>query len=150
MEFEGEFVVPLGREAVYGFLSDPQKFGRAIPELEEVSVRDGGGFMARVRTGISYLRGSLEIQFERVADADEAGRAAAYRGKGLGMGSFVEVEAGFSLEEVQAGSTRVRWRGVAKIGGRLASVGGGLLEPVARRNMTQFIGAIQTMLGGLG
>lgn len=147
MELEGEFLVPLRRQVVYDFFMDPNKFGKAIPDVEELNVLNDGNFVTRVRVGISYIRGTLGMQFERVAA--EEGRAATYRGKGLGMGSFAEVEASFQLEEFQDGGTRVKWRGVAKIGGRLASVGGGLLEPVGRKNTTRFIKAIEAGLRDL-
>ncbi|MBI3013938.1 MAG: SRPBCC family protein [Candidatus Tectomicrobia bacterium] len=144
MELEGEFLVPLSRQVVYNFFMDPHKFGKAIPDVEELNVLDNDSFMARVRVGISYIKGSLGMQFERVAAED--GQAATYRGKGLGMGSFAEVEASFRLEDLQDGGTRVKWRGEAKIGGRLAGMGGGLLEPVARKNTTRFITAIEAGL----
>lgn len=144
MELEGEFPVPLGRETVYEFFMDPQKFGNAIPDVEQLNIVDNDNFTARVSVGISYIRGSLGMQFERVAVED--GRAATYRGKGLGMGSFAEIEASFRLEDLEDGGTLVKWLGKAQIGGRLASVGGGLVEPVARKNTTRFIAAIEARL----
>ena len=144
MELEGEFAVPVKRRVVYNFFLDPKKFGAAIPDVEELNVLSESSFATRVRAGISYIRGTLGMQFERVAA--EEGLAATYRGKGLGMSSFVEVEASFRLEDLPDGSTRVKWRGEAKIGGRLAGVGGGLLEPVARKNTTRFIAAIEAGL----
>src|SRR6266480_7476283 len=136
MEFTGEFTTPIARERVYVFLTDPVQFGNALPDVQGVEIIDPLTFTARVWLGISAIRGTFSVRFQRAAA--DAGRAATYVGKGLGFGSSVEVEASFALDDIEGGGSRVRWLGKASIFGRILSLGGGLIEPIARKNITRF------------
>jgi carbon monoxide dehydrogenase subunit G len=144
MEFSGEFTTPIARERVYAFLTNPAQVGSALPDVEEIVIHDPTSFTARILLGISYLRGNFSVRLQRTAA--EAGLAASYVGKGLGIGSSVEMEASFALDDIEGGGSRVRWTGKARLFGKILSLGGGLIEPIARKNTTRFI---ESLLKGL-
>jgi carbon monoxide dehydrogenase subunit G len=140
MKLADKFTIKKNPDLVYRFLVDPQCFGEALPDLQALEILSPTSFKAVFRVGISFIRGPIEVHFELI-DSDP-GKKARYRGKGTGMGSFIELEAGFLLAESSEG-TEVAWNGVAQIGGRLAAAAGGLLQPVAQKNAGVFIAALK-------
>ena len=140
MELKGHFAVHQSPDEVYRFLVDPRRFGRALPDLQSLEVIDAKSFKAVFRVGISFIKGPMQVQFELQESKDS--KMARYKIKGTGLGSFVELQAGFELHEKDDG-TEVSWEGVAQIGGRLAAAAGGLLQPVAEKNVTTFIEALK-------
>jgi carbon monoxide dehydrogenase subunit G len=60
-------------------------------------------------------------------------------------GGNVALDAGFDLSPSQVG-TRVGWKGEAQIFGSLASVAGGLLEPLGKKQVQKLIDALQAAL----
>lgn len=70
-------------------------------------------------------------------------------GRGTGMASVVDMVTNFKLDDAGGGMTRIRWSGEAIIGGKLASLGGGLLERMAKKNVEKFIAGIQQGLNNL-
>lgn len=144
MRIEGSFTVPAPRSEVYQFLTDPQRLVAGLPDIERSQMEGAGAFSVVARVGVGPMRGSLELRL-RLTES-EAERRAVYHGQGKGMGSTVELETGFALSDTPAQGTEVGWYGEAKIGGRLASVGGGLLEPLAKKNIARFVDAVRRAL----
>lgn len=60
-------------------------------------------------------------------------------------GGTVDLSAGFELKPADNG-TLVRWQGGAQIFGRLTSIAGGLLEPLARKNIQKVVDSLQKEL----
>ena len=139
----GEFEVRRSPEEVYDFLVDPQKFSPLLPDFESVSVQDANHFKVQVKVGISYIKGTAEINM-LLAEADRPSRAQ-YKGEGKVAGGNVAIVAGFNLAPVAAG-TKVTWQGEAQVFGRLTSVAGGLLEPLGKKNVQRLIDALQAAL----
>lgn len=142
---EGNFVVHRTPEEVYDFLSDPNRFGPLLPDFQSMSIQDENHFTVKVSVGISHIRGTAEVKMTR----EEAVRPvrAAYRGQGGMAGGNVNIKAGFDLKPETEG-TRVTWKGEAQIFGRLASMAGGLLEPLGRKNVQKLIDGLQRALSG--
>jgi carbon monoxide dehydrogenase subunit G len=143
INFGGDFTVPRKRDDVYSFLTDPNRFAPLLPEFQSLSVQDDKNFNVRVSVGVSYIRGTADVKMELV-QAQRPQRAQ-YKGRGSVAGGNVDIVAGFDLEEAAAG-TKVRWSGDAQIFGRLTSMAGGLLEPLARKNVQKLIDGLQKAL----
>jgi carbon monoxide dehydrogenase subunit G len=141
MNLTGEFAVKRPRAEVYRFLINPECFGKVLPDLESIVVHGPSSFEAVVRVGISFIKGPLRIRFDLVEAQD--GERARYNGKGAGIGSFVDLQAGFVLKDKSDGETEVTWEGVATTGGRIATVASGILMQVAKKNANAFIGALK-------
>lgn len=140
MDLTGEFIVKRPRAEVYRFLVNPECFGKVLPDVESLVVHGPSSFEAVVRVGISFIKGPLRVHFDLV-EAQE-GEKARYNGRGTGMGSFVELQAGFVLRDKGEG-TEVSWQGVASMGGRIATVAAGILLQVAKKNADVFIEALK-------
>jgi len=80
-----------------------------------------------------------------LAEAERPKRAL-YKGQGSVAGGNVSLTASFNLSSVNGGGTKVAWQGEAQIFGRLASVAGGLLEPLGKKQVQKLIDGLQAAL----
>lgn len=143
ISFGGEFTTPRRRQEVYEFLTDPQRFAPLLPEFEGLSVQDATHFTVRVKVGIAHIRGTAEVKMH-LKESDSP-RHALYSGMGGMAGGNVNITAAFDLDEVGEG-TKVIWKGEAQIFGRLASMAGGILEPLGRKNIQKLVDGLQSAL----
>ncbi len=143
IKFTGEFISPRSPDEVFEFLSDPNKFGPLLPEFESMTVQDATHFSVKVRVGVGSIRGTAEIKME-LAEASRPLRAL-YKGQGTAVGSQITISAGFDLSPLPE-STRVAWQGEANVFGKLASMAGGMLEPVGKKNIQRLIDGLQWAL----
>jgi carbon monoxide dehydrogenase subunit G len=143
IRFSGEFEVKKKPEEVYDFLTDADRFAPLLPEFQSLLVRDSTHFAVKVNVGISYIKGSADVRME-LAEADRP-RRAQYKGQGAVAGGSVTMVAGFDLAGTALG-TKVNWQGEAQIFGRLASVAGGLLEPLGKKQIQKLIDGLQSAL----
>jgi uncharacterized protein len=144
IKLEGEFEVRRSPEQVYEFLVDPGKFGPLLPEFHGMLVHDASHFTVKVNVGISHIKGVAHVKME--LSQDERPRRAQYKGQGSVAGGSVSFIAGFDLLPVDSGGTKIAWRGEAQVFGRLASVAGGLLEPLGKKNVKKLIDSLQAAL----
>lgn len=143
ISFGGEFQVRKKPEEVFDFLTDPRRFAPLLPDFQGLSVEDEKTFTVKVKVGVSHIRGTASVKLT-LAEAERP-RRAVYRGRGSLAGGSVELTAGLELVE-DAGWTRVRWQGEAQVFGPLISIAGGLLEPLAKKNIQKVIDSLQVAL----
>lgn len=143
IKFSGEFEVKKTPEQVYDFLTDPQKFAPLLPDYEGMSVQDSTHYTVQVKVGISHIKGTANVKME-LAQAERPARAQ-YKGQAAVAGGSASILAGFDLAPNESG-TKVNWQGEAQIFGRLISVAGGLLDPLAKKNIKRLIDALQAAL----
>jgi carbon monoxide dehydrogenase subunit G len=143
IKFSGEFEAKKKPEEVYDFLIDPNRFAPLLPDFQSLAVQDAKHFSVKVNVGISYIKGSADVKME-LAEADRP-RRAQYKGQGAVAGGNVTMVAGFDLTPTTNG-TKVNWQGEAQIFGRLASVAGGLLEPLGKKQIQKLIDGLQAAL----
>ena len=144
IKLAGEFEVKRSPEEVYQFLVDPGKFAPLLPEFRGMAVQDATHFSVKVNVGISHIKGVAEVRMELAQG--EHPRRAQYKGQGSVAGGSVAFTAGFDLSLVDSGGTKVAWQGEAQVFGRLASVAGGLLEPLGKKNVQKLINGLQAAL----
>jgi carbon monoxide dehydrogenase subunit G len=143
INFSGEFEVKKKPEEVYDFLTDPNRFAALLPDFQGLSVQDATRFTVKVNVGISYIKGSADVKME-LSEADRP-RRAQYKGQGTVAGGNVTIIAGFDLIPITDG-TKVNWQGESQIFGRLASVAGGLLEPLGKKQIQKLIDGLRSAL----
>ncbi len=143
IKISGQFEVKRTPEEVYDFLTDPNKFAPLLPEFRGLTVQDATHFTVKVNVGVSYIKGAADVKME-LAEAERA-RRAQYKGQGSMAGGNVAVVAGFDLAPISSG-TKVNWQGEAQIFGSLASVAGGLLEPLGKKQVQKLIDGLQAAL----
>lgn len=143
IKFGGDFTVRKQKEDVYDFLTDPQRFAPLLPDYQGMSMQDPTHFTVKVNVGISYIRGTAEVKMH-LGEAERP-RRAKYTGQGSMSGGNTTLVAGFDLADADGG-TKVTWTGEAQVFGPLTSVAGGLLEPLAKKNVQKLIDGLQAAL----
>jgi carbon monoxide dehydrogenase subunit G len=136
----GEFTVQRTPEETYDFLTDPSRFCPLLPDYQRVDVRDAENFIVDVKVGISHIRGTAVVKLHLVEHNRPA--RALYTGKATMAGGNVDLSAHFDFRPDTTG-TVVSWKGEAQVFGRLTSIAGGLLEPLARKNIQKVVASLQ-------
>lgn len=143
IKFGDEFRVARKREEVYDFLTDPKRFAPLLPDFESMKVENDTNCTVNAKVGVSHIRGTASVRLH-LKEAQRP-RHALYEGKGSVAGGTVNLTAAFDLQEDGEG-TRVAWRGEAQLFGRLIALAGGLLEPLAKKNVEKLIDGLRTAL----
>lgn len=144
IKFNGEFVVKKTPEEVYDFLVDPNRFCLLLPDYQGMEILDGKNFLVKLSVGISHIRGTAAVKMS-LAEAERPSRAV-YEGKGDVPGGSASLRAGFDLQGAADGGTKVVWLGQSNVVGRIASLAGGMLEPLAKKNVQKLIDGLQKAL----
>ena len=134
MHFEGEIEVPVPKERLYSFITDPAMVITILPDVVESKIVDGDHFFVKSKLGLSYLRGTVGLNFEITERRkDEFAKVV---GRGQGIQSSIDLGLELAVENTPSGS-KGTWKADAKVGGLLASVGGRMLEGVAEKYVRQ-------------
>jgi len=144
IKFGGDFTLKKKPEEVYDFLVDPNRFCPLLPDYQSMQLLDAKNFLVKLSVGISHIRGTAAVKMSLV-EANKP-RQATYEGKGDVPGGSATLRAGFQLEPSANGGTKVIWTGQSNVVGRVASLAGGLLEPLAKKNVQKLIDGLQKAL----
>ena len=144
IEFEGDFTVPVSRGEAYAVLSDPQKFAPLLPTYQNLEMKDDGSADVTVKVGVGKIRGKALVNLTLAEH--EAPVRAAYTGKGKVMGGAFSMGTSFELEDAEGGGTLVKWHGDVTMFGKLVALAGGLLKPIAKKDIERLIDAVQAAL----
>ncbi|WP_425416888.1 xanthine dehydrogenase family protein molybdopterin-binding subunit [Oricola indica] len=142
---EGAADVPASRAEVWAMLLDPKTLEAIIPGAHEVEKISDTEFRADVTLGVGPVKGRYRAEIS-LSDMDEpeavtlSGKTTGALGSGHGQGRI-------TLSETENG-TRVAYRYEAGIDGKVASVGGRLLDGAARVVISQFFQALARQAGG--
>lgn len=143
IQYEGTVPVRAGRDEVRRFVTDPERVGRCLPDLQTLEVTDARRFTAWVRAGVGPIRGTFKMEIELDPSGDEIGM----RLRGSGMGSGLQMNSSINVAGGEAGA-EIRWRAEATISGPLAAVGGRLLDGQARKVIEQLFANVRAALEG--
>jgi len=100
-------------------------------------------FRAKVKVGISVVKGTMEFEF-RTADKVPPSSAKLI-GTGRGVGSTIDMQTGFTLEEAGAG-TKVGWVADVNVGGIMSGLGTKLLDSTSSKMVEQVIENLKNKL----
>ena len=143
--FDGEFTAPTSRNEVYAVLSRTEKFAPLLPTYKSHQLKEDGSTDVELSVGVGKVRGTGKVNLT-LGECEEGVRAQ-YLGKGKVMGGAFNITASFDLEDAGQDSTRVSWQGELAMFGRLVSLAGGMVKPIAERDIKQMIKAIQVEFG---
>ena len=144
IKFGGDFVVRKKPEEVYDFLVDPNRFCPLLPDYQSMEKLDDKNFLVKLSVGISHIRGIAAVKMSLVET--HRPQRAVYEGKGDVPGGSAILRAGFDLVDSAGGETKIIWLGQSTVVGRIASLAGGMLEPLAKKNVQKLIDGLQRAL----
>jgi carbon monoxide dehydrogenase subunit G len=146
MTMTGAVVLPADRMTVWDMLNDPDVLGRCIPGCEAIERVGDNGFRATARVAV----GPVKARFKGLVALTDMDPPSAYTISGEGEGGaagFARGSARVRLAEVPDG-TELTYEVEAAIGGRLAQLGGRLINSVAKRQADEFFEKFKAIVAG--
>jgi 2-furoyl-CoA dehydrogenase large subunit len=145
MSGAGETVVPAPPEQVWRTMLDPDELAAVIPGCHSLEADGEDSYRAEVTLGVGPVRGRF---LANVALSDlEPPRAATLSGGLAGPLGSSRGNARVRLEP-QADGTRVSYDYEVEVTGKVAAVGGRMLEGAARLLIRQFFERLAAQVGG--
>jgi carbon monoxide dehydrogenase subunit G len=144
MQFSGTVQIAAPRERVWAFLMDPNRVGSCGPGVESIEVIDADRFKAKAKVGIGFIAARFVVDMS-IAERDEPDHAQ-IKAHGQAPGSAVDATADMALDGPVEGPTTMTWSADVSIAGRLASVGGRMIEGTANKMIGQTFDCIRAKL----
>jgi carbon monoxide dehydrogenase subunit G len=144
MHYDGSFEVVSNRDKVYEFATDPSKIATVFPDVQDVKVEDAEHFTLKAKVGISFIRGLMDVRCT-VAEKTPASFVK-LKISARGLGSAIEMENGFSLQDSQSGGTLVKWYADANVAGLMARTGTRLMDSAADKYIREIVDALKQKL----
>lgn len=146
MELTDEILIKAPRDDVYAALNDPDVLERAIPGCEELEKVSDTEFTAAVTAKV----GPVKAKFKGAVSLSDLNPPEGYRISGEGKGGaagFAKGSADVTLEETDEG-TVLRYQVHADVGGKLAQLGGRLIQGTAKKLAGNFFEKFEKILTG--
>ena len=144
LHYTGEEQIPADLDAVWTFVTDPEKVGRCLPDVVDVVVQDATHFDAIVKVGVGPVRGRFKMKVELQPASSR--RRMEMKISGGGFGSTVDLTSGADLVDAGGGTTLLKWTGQAEARGPIAAVGGRVLDAQAQKLIAQAFGNVRQQL----
>ena len=144
LQYSGEEKIPVGFDAVWAFVTAPEKVGRCFPDVIDVTVQEPTHFEAVVKVGVGPVRGKFKVKVELLPDPSR--HRIDMKMSGGGFGSTVDLTAGADLVDAGDGTTLLQWSGQAEARGPIAAVGGRVLGAQAQKLIAQAFGNVRQQL----
>ena len=136
MDIAGTYRIPAPREAVWAALNDPAVLARCIPGCKELNAVSPEEMAAKVALKIgpvsATFAGTVRLEDIRAPE----GYTLVGQGNG-GMAGFAKGRAAVQLAE-EGPETVLSYEAKAEIGGKIATLGGRLMQSTSRRLADEF------------
>ena len=146
MEMKGSQLIAAEREAVWAALNDPAVLKACIPGCEELNQTSPTELNAVVVAKV----GPVKAKFKGEVELSDLNPPESYtisgEGKG-GIAGFAKGGANVRLATVEGG-TQLDYEVDAKVGGKLAQLGGRLIDATAKKLADQFFTNLNEHLSG--
>jgi len=137
MTMQGEVDLPASREVVWRKLNDPEVLKACIPGCQSLEKTSDTSFEAVAKVKVGPVSASFKGKVN-LSDLDPPnGYRIAGEGEG-GVAGFAKGGANVRLSDNDNGGTRLAYDVEAQIGGKLAQLGGRLVNGVAKNLADKF------------
>jgi len=140
---DGVVSIRVSLQRTFESLSDPQFMISTIPDLQSYKIIDREHFEAKIKVGISVVRGTVDMKFQ-LADKT-GGNHARLIGDGSGAGSRLHIESILDLSPDNDG-TKMSWSADADLGGLMAGIGSQILKSQSEKQVSQIFANIKAKL----
>jgi uncharacterized protein len=136
MTMTGDVVLPADRAAVWAALNDPEILKRCIPGAQELDKVSDTEFQATAKVAVGPVKATFRGRVT-LSDIDPPnGYTISGEGQG-GVAGFAKGGARVRLADAEGG-TRLTYDVEAAVGGKLAQLGGRLINGVAKKYADEF------------
>lgn len=136
MQFSGSYQLARPIDEVWDLINDPSVLRECIPGCKELTVSAEGGYEAVVQIKVGPVRATFvgTVGMSRVA------RPTQFRLSGEGKGGLAGMASGHAdvVLEIIPDGTRLTYTATATMVGRIAQLGGRLLDSTVRKLADQF------------
>ena len=137
MTMRGEVVLPADRASVWAGLNDPEILKRCIPGCQDLHKESDTEFQAIAKVAVGPVRATFKGKV-LLSDIDAPnGYTISGEGQG-GVAGFAKGGAKVRLDDGDNGGTRLSYDVEAHVGGKLAQLGGRLINGVAKKYADEF------------
>lgn len=146
MKLKDEIRIEAFREEVFAALNDPEILQKSIPGCEELEKVSNTQFNALVRAKV----GPVRARFRGKVTLSDLNPPESYTLSGQGKGGaagFASGEASVQLK-TDGDVTILSYDVSAKVGGKLAQLGGRLIDGAAKKLATEFFENFQKVVSG--
>ena len=143
---EGEAIVGASAQQVWNMLLDPATLQAVIPGCHDIQKISDTHFRADVTLGVGPVKGRYRADV-KLSDLDPP-HGVTLGGTAEGALGFGSGEGRITLRALENGGTAIHYVYEAAIGGKVASIGGRLLDGAARVIIGQFFAALARKAGG--
>jgi carbon monoxide dehydrogenase subunit G len=146
MTMNGEVALPATRETVWQKLNDPEVLKVCIPGCQALERTSETGFAATAKVKV----GPVSATFKGNVELSDLNPPNSYRISGAGEGGvagFAKGGAKVSLSDAPEGCI-LRYDVEANVGGKLAQLGGRLIDGVAKKMADQFFTNFVKLVSG--
>jgi carbon monoxide dehydrogenase subunit G len=147
MDITGEYTISAPRDVVWAALNDPEVLKRTIPGCKELEQRSPSDLAAKVTLKI----GPISATFNGSVVLENLDPPSSYDIVGQGQGGaagFAKGRARVELTEIDADTTKLAYTAKAEVGGKLATLGGRLIQATSKKLADQFFGSFAKELNG--
>jgi 2-furoyl-CoA dehydrogenase large subunit len=142
---EGDTFVPADPQKVWGTLLNPEALAAVIPGCHKLDLVAENEYQAEVSLGVGPVRGKFTAAV-KLSDLDPPKAATVSGGLEGPLGS--SVGSGRVSLEARDGGTFVQYSYRVEIGGKVAAIGGRMLEGAAKIVVGQFFERLVAQVGG--
>ncbi len=146
MDISGQYRIAAPRDVVWAALNDPEVLKRCIPGCKELEQRSPTDLAAKVVLKI----GPISATFTGAVTLENLNPPAGYTIVGQGQGGaagFAKGRAEVQLTEVGT-ETDLAYTAKAEVGGKLATLGGRLIQATSKKLADEFFGNFVRELNG--
>ena len=137
MTMAGEVALPADRATVWAALNDPEVLKASIPGCQELTRSGDNGFAAVAKVKIGPVSATFKGNVA-LSDIDPPnGYTISGEGQG-GIAGFAKGGARVRLSDADGGGTLMTYDVEATVGGKLAQLGGRLINGVAKKYADEF------------
>jgi carbon monoxide dehydrogenase subunit G len=140
VEMKGERVLPADRATVWSLLNDPQVLRECVPGCESLVPTGERAYDVAMTAAVGPVRARFKGKLS-LADIEAPVRyRLLFEGQSSQAG-FARGEARIELQELAPNETRLSYTATSQIGGKLAQIGGRLIDAAAAATADKFFEA---------
>ena len=143
MHLNGSFDTTAPRKVAWEFLLNPNEIAACLPDVQSVQILSTDTFRAKVKVGIGLVKGNMEFEFHVTDKVPPS--SAKLVGIGRGVGSTVNLETSFTLEEIPTGC-KIGWAADVAMSGIVAGLGSKMLDSTSSKMVEQVVENFKTKL----
>jgi uncharacterized protein len=140
MQIEGSNPVRASRAQVWAALNSPEVLARCVPGVKTLTLEDENTFKMLLEVSVGPVKGKFDGKIE-ILERHEPDTVVLKISAKSPVG-IVNATGTVRLEEIED-VTQVHWVGEPKLMGVLASIGGRLIEGVAKQQAEIFFGKLE-------